>query len=615
MPIPFVSSSSRNEIRDYLEFVGRVLEQHSSLDAIRGSATRIDFKTAATRVNQIRFRYEEPFRLAIVGEFKAGKSALINALLGRPGLVPEGATPTTGAITEIWWGEEERGEVFDGNGRPVFSGTVQDAMRFADQRSTEGKNVSGHGVRVVAYIASDFLRNLVILDTPGLGASAGDDKVTYDSLHLADAAILVVNGLQPGGEDSLSLSENLRVTQRKLLTVVTRIDRASNPVDALEAAKTLFGAVADGDPIGVASPVIGQALEALKAAEERRDQTGIIAANELLNSSGYFALRERLQESYFDGQAAVSRLSRTLADVRAMLNPLELQAGQELGSAQKKADELKSELSDAQRHVDEVLRPKIPFLEAKIDEAVDLHIGEFMSELGDAVDVFIDRLFDNKLGLGLQSIMAKFSKERKERQNAQLREEFRDLFPDEQLDMVVAQIGRTVHRVMELEWREILVAGSTPSDAKMFDPATLVSQICDHLAGLASAMAAEVAGMVALLFIPGGVIVDLVGIGLSLGVAAYVSKREPARVTRIKREAKIRLRVARRLLVEKLSKRFRKINSDAADELMARTTEAAAGKKKAQLDLLQVVKRWRSAHDELRRLIADCEDIAGEAGA
>ena len=177
MPIPFSASSSRSEIRDHLRFAVRVLEQHQALDAVRRGQTPIDFRTAAERIAEVRSRYEEPFRIAIVGEFKAGKSALINALLGRPGLVPEGATPTTGAATEIWWGEEEQGLVLDGGGEQVFAGSLAEAVRFADQRSNEGKRVSGQGARVILRVASDFLRNLVILDTPGLGANARDDKV------------------------------------------------------------------------------------------------------------------------------------------------------------------------------------------------------------------------------------------------------------------------------------------------------------------------------------------------------------------------------------------------------------------------------------------------------
>jgi Dynamin family len=610
MPLPFVLSSSRSEIQDYLAFALRVLEKHRGLDELRGGVAQIDFGTAAARVSEIRSRYEDPFRLAIVGEFKAGKSTLINALLGRPGLVPEGATPTTGAVTEIWWGDEERGEVLDSTGKQVFAGTLQAAVRFADQRSTEGKKVSGQGARVILRVTSDFLRNLVILDTPGLGANTRDDKVTLDSLHLADAAILVVNGLQPGGEDSVTLSERLRTAQRKLVTVVTRIDLTENPSDALDAAKTVFGAVAEGDPIGVASPVIVEALDLLSAAEEKRDQDGINAANELLRKSGYFALRERLQEDCFSSLAAAARTSRTIADLRSMLHRLEIQAAQEAGRIQKKAEEIASELSAAQRHINEMLRPKIPFIEAKIDEGVDKHIGEFISEMGDAVDVFLDRAVDGGLELGFRSLAAKFSSKQQEKLNKRLRDDFRDVFPDEQMEIVVSQIARAVRSLMELEWREIAAKATSPGDTKTFDPTGLVNQICDHIAQLTMTIAAEMGAWIALLFVPGGVIIDIAFLLLSLGTGAYVSGKETARMSRIKREAKVRLRAMRRQLVHKLTEHFRRINSDTATELIGRVSDASTEKDRARLNLLTVAERWRAAHEETRRLIADCEEIA-----
>lgn len=610
MPIPFASSSSRSEIRDHLAFAVRVLEQHQPLDAVRRGQTPIDFRTAAERIAELRSRYEEPFRLAIVGEFKAGKSALINALLGRPGLVPEGTTPTTGAVTEIWWGEEEQGLVLNGGGEQVFAGSLAEAVRFADQRSNEGKRVSGQGARVILRVASDFLRNLVILDTPGLGANARDDKVTLDSLHLADAAILVVNGLQPGGEDSVTLSERLRTAERKLITVVTRIDLASNPADAIDAARTVFGAVADGEPIGVASPKIIAALEALKGADQRRDQDGIAAANELLSSSGYFVLRERLQEGCLAGQAAAERATRTIADLRGMLHRLDLQAAQESSHAQEKADQIAGELSAALRHINDVLRPKIPFLEAKIDESVDKHIAEFISEMGEAVDVFIDRIVDGGLELGFRSIAAKFSAKQQARLNDRLREDFRDVFPDDQLEIVVAQVGRAVRRLMELEWREIASKASGPDDSKTFDPTGLVRQICDHVGQLTATIAAEMAAWIALLFVPGGVIIDLAFLLLSLGAGSYVAGKEAARVGRIKREAKVRLRAMRRQLVHKLGERFRLINSTTADDIIGRVAAASSAKDKARLELLEVAERWRTAHADIRRLIADSEEIA-----
>jgi len=48
---------------------------------------------------------DEFFLLVVVGEFNAGKSAFINALVGQPALV-EGVTPTTAQIHLLKYGEE-----------------------------------------------------------------------------------------------------------------------------------------------------------------------------------------------------------------------------------------------------------------------------------------------------------------------------------------------------------------------------------------------------------------------------------------------------------------------------------------------------------------------------
>src|SRR5436190_1276674 len=48
---------------------------------------------------------DELFLIVVAGEFNAGKSALINALLGQK-VLTEGSTPTTARVTLVKWGEE-----------------------------------------------------------------------------------------------------------------------------------------------------------------------------------------------------------------------------------------------------------------------------------------------------------------------------------------------------------------------------------------------------------------------------------------------------------------------------------------------------------------------------
>ena len=66
-------------------------KERALLEDLRVTLARLD----ATPEDQRRLRQlEELFLLVIVGEFNAGKSAFINALLGQK-LLAEGVTPTT----------------------------------------------------------------------------------------------------------------------------------------------------------------------------------------------------------------------------------------------------------------------------------------------------------------------------------------------------------------------------------------------------------------------------------------------------------------------------------------------------------------------------------------
>lgn len=608
--MPVAYSSSRTEVVACLAHAVEWLEQQRELDALLPS-TLFTFAAAARKLAELRDRYAEPFRLAFVGEFKAGKSALINALLDRPGLVPEGATPTTGAVTELWWSATEGGSVFGGDGACVFRGSIGDAAKFADQRTLEGRSVTGQRIRVDLRVPCDFLRNLVVIDTPGLGASATDDRTTLDSLELADAAILVLNGLAPGGEGSLQLSEQLRTTRRKLLTVITRSDLISVPEHAVDAARQLFGAYTEGEPILVASPAIARAHAALREANLRDAATARAAAEQQLHDSGYAVIVDRLQDRLVTGKAAAERGARTLADVIRTLERLARQAAEQVRRSEEEIASIAGELDEVERRITQVLYPKRHFLGVKIHEIVDKHVGELIADLANAVDIYIDQLYSGGVALGLESFLAAFSRADQIRLRQRLQDKFRELFPDDQIMIMKYQIEQAVRRLMELEWTEI-AAATAPSPAG-FDPTTLVSEICGNLEVLTGTLAAEVLAWIGLLLVPGGILVDAALVFLSFSTGRTIRKSTPAKQALNKRTANQRIRSMRRQLTDQLYRHFERVNEDTAGALIARARQGSSDKHRARDAQRALFARWDTTRTALGRLIDECDDLAKAA--
>ena len=148
-----------------------------------------DLRALADSVSQL----DELFLLVVVGEFNAGKSALINALLGQA-VLAEGVTPTTSKIHHIGWGEKLARE-------PL--GSV--------------------GERITAPVES--LRQLTIVDTPGTNAlDRAHEALTTDYVPRADLVLFVTSSDRPLSESERVFLEAIRQWGKKVAMVVNKID-------------------------------------------------------------------------------------------------------------------------------------------------------------------------------------------------------------------------------------------------------------------------------------------------------------------------------------------------------------------------------------------------------
>jgi small GTP-binding protein len=136
---------------------------------------------------------DELFLLVIVGEFNAGKSAFINAIVGSR-VALEGVTPTTAQINVIKYGD-----------------TVQDEVR-------------GPALRVITAPAP-LLREIHIVDTPGTNAIMREhEAITAEFVPRSDLVLFVTSADRPFTETERAFLEQVRGWGKKVVVVINKID-------------------------------------------------------------------------------------------------------------------------------------------------------------------------------------------------------------------------------------------------------------------------------------------------------------------------------------------------------------------------------------------------------
>jgi len=183
------------------------------------------------KLDELQQRFQEGrFHLAVLGQFKRGKSTLLNALVGEP-VLPIAVIPLTAAPTFLQYGDPPRVVVtFQGKSEPeTFIGrSTQERSAFLARYVTEEGNPKNRlGVQeVTVYLPADILANgVVLIDTPGIGSTyKHNTQATLDFLEQCDAALFLVSADPPITEVELEFLAEVRKKVPKLFYVLSKID-------------------------------------------------------------------------------------------------------------------------------------------------------------------------------------------------------------------------------------------------------------------------------------------------------------------------------------------------------------------------------------------------------
>lgn len=167
----------------------------------------------------------ERFNLATVGEFKRGKTCLVNALLGEA-LLPMGVTPLTSVATVVSHGPAFAATVrfLNGTERPIERAELAE---FVTESGNPGNAKQVREVRV-DYPATLLRNGLRLLDTPGVGSIHSHNSAAARAvLPDCDAALFVLSADQPLSQAELDFLAEVRGHAQRVFFVLNKIDYLS----------------------------------------------------------------------------------------------------------------------------------------------------------------------------------------------------------------------------------------------------------------------------------------------------------------------------------------------------------------------------------------------------
>jgi len=168
----------------------------------------------AAGFDEVLRRLSAPLQLAVAGRIKSGKSTLVNALIGRR-VAPTDVGECTRLVTRYQYGTVDRVEV-------VFRDGSTEALPFG----VDGGIPAELGVdldevsHLEAYLTNAVLRDLTVIDTPGLGS--------LDAASVARTEQLL-GAREPDEDDELDPTSRSAVAGAEaVLYVVTQAVRADD---------------------------------------------------------------------------------------------------------------------------------------------------------------------------------------------------------------------------------------------------------------------------------------------------------------------------------------------------------------------------------------------------
>lgn len=218
-----------------------------------------------------------PLSLAIVGEFNAGKSTIVNALVGED-VFPVGVLPTTAHTGILRWGPRKAARV-------VYLDGTREEQSLDEARQTMKTNAESIERLEFTHPHPD-LRLVHYWDTPGFNAlEERHEKVAAEALNAAEAILWVMDANQVLSQTEFDRIDILPFGGERLVVVINKIDRLGPADEREDEVEELIEYVTDNLEGRMAGCFAISALQAGSPDESTRQESGFAEFREFLEGN------------------------------------------------------------------------------------------------------------------------------------------------------------------------------------------------------------------------------------------------------------------------------------------------------------------------------------------
>ena len=174
------------------------------------------------RVQKLREKLEsDHVTVSVIGQFKRGKSALVNRIL-EDTVLPVGLVPVTAVVTTVEYGEKSAAVHF--NNGVVKDVEFEEISTYVNEQENQDNKLNV--TKVAIKTPSEFLKSgLTFVDTPGVGSMHENNTVeAYAFVKESDAVIFTLSVDSPINQIEIDFLKNAKEYAAKFYFAINKID-------------------------------------------------------------------------------------------------------------------------------------------------------------------------------------------------------------------------------------------------------------------------------------------------------------------------------------------------------------------------------------------------------